>query len=124
MFESRGLRQRGDERGPSPALRAECLAAVSSETVIAAPALTRLFDPSPMDPLAILELVEEGIKRCNVERQQAARLARDLAGDVIAVELAVFERGQDQKFSAAFPCRRLGDWVSHMWHSYISSWFK
>ena len=84
---------------------AERLPAVSSETVIAAAALTCFFDPSPLDPLAILELVEEGIERCDVKRQQPARLARDLAGDVITVELAVFERGQDQKFGAAFPRR-------------------
>ena len=65
-----------------------------------------------MDPFAILELVEEGIERGDVERQQPARLARDLARDVIAVELAVFERRQDQDFGAALSRRRLNDWVS------------
>src|SRR5262245_41152380 len=107
MFESRGLRERRHERGPSAALRAQPFPAVSSETVIAAAALTGFFDPPPVDPLAILELVEQGIERRDMERQQPARLARDLARDVITMELAVFERRQDQEFGAAFPRRRL-----------------
>src|SRR5678815_5798644 len=124
MFESRGLGQRRHERGPSSALCAERLPAVSSETVITAASLTRLFDPSPVDPLAILELVEEGIERRDVERQQPARSARDLARDVVTVELAVFERGEDQDFSAAFLGRRLSKGICHIWHSYTTCRFK
>src|SRR4030095_7345344 len=124
MFESRGLRQRGDERGPSSALCAKRLPADSSETVITAAPLSRVFDPSPVDPLAILELVEQGIERRHVERQQPARFARDLAGDVIAVELAVFERGENEDFGAALARRGPDDRISHMWQSYISSRFK
>ena len=42
--------------------------------------------------------------------QQPARLARDLARDVVAVQLAVLERRQDQDFGAALARRRLNDW--------------
>ncbi len=103
MFQPRGFRQRIDERRPPAALRGQGPAALSGELVIAPPPLAGLLDPSALDPLAILELVEEGIERGDVKGQQSVRFSRDLARDVVAVELAVVERARIR--SSALPLR-------------------
>jgi hypothetical protein len=77
--------------------------------------LAGLFNPASGDPPAILELVEQGIQRRNVKGQQPARFATDLARDVVAVQLAVFERREDEQLGAAFLRRGLDDWISHIW---------
>src|SRR4030095_9353594 len=87
---------------------------------IPAPSLTGLLDPAAGDPVAILELVEQGIERGDVKGQQPARFAGDFTGDVVAMELAVLERGEDQDLGAAFSRRRVNDRISHIWESYIS----
>src|SRR5688500_14213876 len=120
MLQPRGLGQRRDKGLPPAALLGQHPAALGGKTVIAAAALAGFLDPPARDPRAILELVEQGIERRDVERQQAARPPRDLARDVVAVELALLQRREDQELGAALLRRGFNDGISHIWESYIS----
>ena len=127
-FQPRGLSARRRTRPIGRAVRRD-LPPVSRETVITAAALARLFDPSPGDPPAILELVEEGIERCDVEGELPAGLPGDLARDVVAVELAGFERGKNQNLRTCLFVGLVIDWVSrymgiYIYHGGSSSGFK
>src|SRR5829696_2795870 len=59
--------QRGEEVVPHAALAGEHGPAGTGQLVIAAPALTGALDPAPFDQPAILEPVEGGIERGDVE---------------------------------------------------------
>src|SRR5687767_1177697 len=107
MTQPRGFGEGEHERFPAVALAREDAASFGGEAIAAAPALARPFDPAPEDPAALLELVEQGIERGDMEGQQPVRPPRDLARDVVAVELPVLERRQDQNLGAALARRRV-----------------
>src|SRR6187431_1139087 len=69
MFGPRDLFDGIDEFAPVVTLRGEDLPALRREAIEPAPALTRLLDPPAGDPAALLEPVEEGIERRDLELQ-------------------------------------------------------
>ena len=63
----------GYKFAPSTKLRSEDLAALTSQTIVAAPALSIFFDPTSRQPAAMFESVEQGIERSNVKTNCAVR---------------------------------------------------
>src|SRR5688500_17531038 len=99
---ARHLTQRFDESLPVLALVGEHLAAGFGDAVVTAPALAGLLDPSPLDPLAVFHAVQRGVERGEGEADRPAGSLVDQAGDFIAVTAAIFEKREDDDFSASF----------------------
>jgi hypothetical protein len=69
MFGSRDQADGFDKLFPVVALRGEHAAAFGGQAVEAPPALAGFLDPAPGDPSALLEAVEQGIERGDLEPQ-------------------------------------------------------
>ena len=63
------------ERRPRPSLLSQDASAFRRELVDAAAALVGLLDPRALDPPALLEAIQQGIERIDVELELAARSA-------------------------------------------------
>src|SRR5688572_13577054 len=120
MLPSDDLADGADEGVPAAALLGQRLLAFACDLVDAAAPFARLFRPAPLNPAALLQLVEQRIQGRGVKRDRATGSLLDQRGDVIAVPRAHFDERQDEKFSAAlFELARVFD-ESHVWESYIS----
>src|SRR5262245_7469253 len=73
MIDSRDEAHRLDERFPGLALAGEDAPALGREAVEAAPPLAGLLDPAAAQPAALLEAVEQGVERRDVELQPPVR---------------------------------------------------
>ena len=76
---------------PDTALARERLPAGTGELVVAAAALAGAFDPAPFDEAPVLEPIERGVERRDVEVDGALGAARDQLTDLVAVPLPFFE---------------------------------
>src|SRR6185503_1949472 len=79
MAKSCGFGERGDEGFPSVALLRQHPPAFRSEPIAASAPLARLLDPASENPFSVLELVEEGIQRGDMKRQQPVGAAGNFA---------------------------------------------
>src|SRR4029079_11434786 len=93
---------RFDERGPCLSLLGKDTPPIRSHGVEAASALSRLLDPPPLDPPALLEPIQERVERIDVERQLAAGPRFNQLAEVVSVPRARVEQRQDQEFGGSF----------------------
>src|SRR5262245_38742355 len=85
MIDSRDEAHRLDECLPGLALADEDAAALGGEAVEAAPPLAGLLDPAAAQPAALLEAVEQGVERCDVELEPPVRPRLDQLADLVAM---------------------------------------
>src|SRR5262249_1213903 len=90
-----------EELAPFLPLRGEDVAPLGGETVVAPAPLPGLLDRAALNPLALLELVERGVERGEVEGEQAARSLLDQLRQFVAVTGAVVEKREDQQLGGA-----------------------
>src|SRR5213594_4463457 len=90
-----------DEFAPRVALRCQDVGAHGRQPVVAAAALPRLLDPSPQDPAALLEAVEQRIQRGHAELEDATRPRLDQLAEVVAVPRLILEERENQQLGAA-----------------------
>src|SRR3954463_4216055 len=102
MFGPRDELNRLDELAPVITLRGEHLAAFCRQPIKAPAALARLLDPSPRDPAALFEPVEERIERGHLELQPPAGSLLDQLADLVAMPCAGLDQRKDQQLGAAF----------------------
>src|SRR5580698_11296436 len=77
-----------DKIEPGRALRFQHFLSLSGQLVIAATALAGLLYPSPCNPSALFEPVEQGIKRGDVELQYTLGALFDELADLVTVACA------------------------------------
>src|SRR6185369_8045048 len=100
-FDSCDAVYRSHELFPPAPLGGEYFSAFTRQLVVTAAALTGLLDPSALDPSALLEPVQQRIKRRDVESKHAVRASLDQLADFVAVPGPDFNQRQDQQLSAA-----------------------
>ena len=118
-WNARDTIERQEEGLPHRALARENLPSGRGQLVVAPPPLARALDPSTVDEALVLEPVQRGIERRDVEVDGAVRPLFDEPADLVAVARTLLEQRQDQDFSAtalqlAFKERR-----GHMWPQHI-----
>src|SRR6185312_1234674 len=102
MFQSCNALHGSHKFKPGITLLLQDLASGGRELVIAAAALACFFHPAALDPAALLQSVQQRIKRGNVEGERAVRLLLNELADFIAVARTGFQQGEDEQLSAAF----------------------
>src|SRR5262245_12448076 len=102
MVHSRDPPDRLDERLPGIPLGGQDAPAFPGQSIEAPPALARLLHPAPPDPAPLLQPVEEGIERGNVEAEAAPRAGLDQLADLVAVPGPALDQRQDQQLRRAF----------------------
>ena len=95
MLGSRDAINSGDKGPPGIALIVQDLPAGLGDPIKAPAALIGLLDPASPDPSVGFQAIEQGIERCGVESQLAARTDIDQFADLVAVACAAFEERQD-----------------------------
>src|SRR5690242_11571574 len=91
----------GDEVLPALALRLERRAASGREAVEASPALAGFLDPAPDDPAALLESIEQGIERRDMEHEHALRARLDQLLQLVSMSRLGGKQGEDEKLRAS-----------------------
>src|SRR5580698_150236 len=91
-----------DEVLPALALTRQDAASFRCEAVIAPAPLIWLLYPAPLNQTALLEPIQEGIQRGDVETQGSPRSRFDQLADVVPVACLLFQQRQDQQLSATF----------------------
>src|SRR5262249_56797158 len=86
-----------EELSPLAALGGEHVAAARGDAVIATAALVRTLNPPPLHQSALLELVERGVERGEVERQRAGGSFVDQLDQFVAVTRFVLEKREDDE---------------------------
>src|SRR6202000_3257130 len=84
-----------------------------------------LLYPSPGDPSALFQPVEQGIERGHVELQHVSGAVFDQLADLISMSRAMFDQRKDQQLRAAllqFPVEDLCFDMCHGNISYCDSW--
>src|SRR6266571_7737197 len=92
---------RPDEVPPFVTLRGKHLPAVGGQPVVASPPLSGFLDPAAIDPAALLQPVEEGIERGDVEAQRALGARLDEFVDFVAVPVSFLDQGENQQLGTA-----------------------
>src|SRR5206468_2655858 len=101
MLDSGNLVDGGNKFAPAGALCGQDFSAIGGETIIAASALARFFDPTSPDPAALLQAIKQGIERSDVELDDATGAALDQTPDVVTVPRLSFDQRKDEQFGAA-----------------------
>src|SRR4051794_26337072 len=97
MLHPRDAGHRRHELAPALALGGQDVATGGGYAIEAAAPLARLLHPPPRDPAALLHAVEEGIERCDVEGEDAARAGRDELAEIVAVPRLMLQQRQDEE---------------------------
>src|SRR5215469_7500339 len=120
MFQPSGALERFDESVPAATLFRQDFAAGARQLIVAAPALSRSFDPMPGNQAFPFEAVEHRVQRGDLKRDCAFGPTLDLDTDFVAVAGAAFELGQDEQLGGSFFAGVVvGSEEWHMYHSYI-----
>src|SRR5688572_21603298 len=101
MVDSGDEPHRGDEGLPGSALAGEHPPALGGEPVETPAPLPRFLHPSALQPAALLEAIEEGVERGDVEFQLTGRSRLDQAADLVAVPGAALDDGEDDQLGRA-----------------------
>jgi hypothetical protein len=104
-----------DERVPGGSMCREDAAAGGGDPVHPPTSNAGLFQPSSGDPAAPLESIEQGIQRRGVEGQGALLTDVDQTRDVVPVQRAVFNEGQNEELGGALFQLGIVAWNTHMW---------
>src|SRR5918993_4417529 len=92
---------RVDERVPRRTMRRQHLATGCGQRVIAPASLAGALHPSPLDPAAVLESIQQRVERGRLEPDLPVRALVDQLADLIAVTGAVLQQREDEQFGAA-----------------------
>jgi len=101
-LDTRDAAHRAGEHLPAVALLGQHLPALRGQAVQPPPALAGFLRPPPFDPLALLEPVEQGLERGDVEPQRPVRSRLDQLADVVPMPGPVLDQGEDEQLGAAF----------------------
>src|SRR5688572_6993813 len=115
MLASDDLADGADERVPAAAPLCQRFLSFARDLVDASAPFARLLRPAPLDPAALLQLVEQRIERGGVKRDRPTRPLLDQRRDVIAVARAHFDQRQDEEFGAALFELARAFQESHVW---------
>src|SRR6185436_16026092 len=102
MFGSGDVLDGVDEFPPVVALRGEHAPPFGGEPVEAPPPLAGLLDPASRDPAALLEAVEEGIERGDLEADPSVGSLLDQLADLVAVARTGLDEREDEELGAPF----------------------
>src|SRR5262245_9567127 len=119
MAHSRKRCDRAHESLPSLSLLRENAMTFCGQAVETSAPLTGLLDPSPFQPAALFEPIEQRVQRRNVELDLAARLGLDELADLVAVPSTHFDAGQDDQLCGAFLQLARQHAVVYICHSHI-----
>src|SRR5687768_1465951 len=101
IFESGNTIYRFEKFTPTIPLRFQDPFSFRSQAVIAAAALTRLFDPTSLNPAAFLQAVEQRVQRRDIEAKPSVRALFDQRADVVAMPRLCFEQRKNQQLGTA-----------------------
>src|SRR6185503_634206 len=79
----------------------------------------RLLHPAPLQPPPLLQPVEKGIERRDVEAQASVRARLDELADLVAVARTGFEQGEDEELRRALLELPVQHAAQHSRHSHI-----
>src|SRR5262245_42603042 len=119
MVDPRQQAHRLYERLPVIALPGEHAPAFGGEAVEAAAPLAGLLGPPALQPAALLEPVEQGIERRDVELEAAAGALLDQLADLVAVAGARLDHRQDDQLRGALFQLAIEHPAVNSSHSYI-----
>src|SRR5918996_495197 len=101
MLNSGDQIDRFHELPPAGALLRQHVLAGSCQAIVAAPALTRLFNPAATNPIAFLQSIKQRIEGSDVESNRAARTQVDQLANLVSVPGTIFQQSQNHQFGAA-----------------------
>jgi hypothetical protein len=87
---------------PAVTLSGQNFSTGGGQAIISTAPLSGFFDPPALDPAAVFQSVEQGIKGRDIEPEDAARAQFDQLPDVITMAGPIFDQGKNQKFGATF----------------------
>src|SRR5688572_16183172 len=120
MAQTRDARQRVDELFPARPVAGEHPFPVGGNAVVPLSTLAGSLHPAAGDQPPLLEPVEHGVERRDVELEDAVRALLDQFADLVAVPGPVLDQRQHQDLRAALDIGPQS--VRHMWHLYICRW--
>src|SRR3989442_14096004 len=97
MFDSRDAPHGLHECGPRLSLLCKHASPFSRDLVEPATPLGGLFDPGALDPSTLLEAIEQGIERIDVERQLASGSRLDQPAQVVTMPGPRVEQREDEQ---------------------------
>src|SRR5258707_7936458 len=109
------------ELTPAGALLRQHVFARGCQPIVAAPALTRLFNPASTDPIPFLKSIKQRIKGSDIESNGAARTQLDQLANLVSVSGTIFQQGQNHQFGAAFFEFAIWNWRCHILQCHISA---
>src|SRR5690606_14199490 len=118
MLDPGDQRHRVHEALPGLALALEHAAAVRGQRVVAPPALARPLDPATLQPAALLEPVQQRVRRGDVEHELATGPRLDELADLVAVPWLGLDDRQDDEFGRALFQLAFEHLRSHICHSH------
>src|SRR5512132_3594459 len=107
------------ELTPAGALLRQHVFARCRQAIVAAPALTRLFNPAATDPVPFLKSIKQRIKGSDVESNRATRTQLDQLANLVSVSGTIFQQGQNHQFGAAFLEFAIWNWRCHILQCHI-----
>src|SRR6266550_6434719 len=107
------------ELTPAGALLRKHVFARGRQAIVAAPALTRLFNPAATDPVPFLKSIKQRIKGGDVESNRAARTQLDQLANLVSVSGTIFQQGQNHQFGAPFLEFAIWNWRCHILQCHI-----
>src|SRR6266576_3679885 len=108
-----------DELTPAGALLRQHVFARGRQAIVAAPALTRLFNPAATDPVPFLKSIKQRIKGSDIESNRAARTQLDQLANLVSVSGTIFQPGQNHQFGAPFLEFAIWNWRCHILQCHI-----
>src|SRR5262245_41243905 len=102
MLDSGDQVDRFNELTPPGALLRKHIFARRRQAIVAAPTLTRLFNPAATNPIPFLKSIKQRIKGSDVEPDRAARTQLDQLSNLVSVSGTIFQQGQNHQFGTAF----------------------
>src|SRR5882724_8741123 len=109
------------ELTPAGALLRQHVFARGRQAIVAAPALTRLFNPAATDPVPFLKSIKQRIKGSDIESNRAARTQLDQLANLVSVSGTIFQQRQNHQFGAAFFQFAVWNWRCHILQCHISA---
>src|SRR5574338_1341215 len=119
MFDPGDAADRFDELAPAIPLCGEHLLSFRSQTGVAPASLSCLLDPSPLNPSALFESIQQGIERCDIELERPTGSSLDEGPDVVPMPWLVLEEREYEQIRAPLLQFPIHDPRPDMWHSHI-----
>jgi len=102
MVDSRDEAHRVDEGFPGLALAVEDAAALSGQTIEAAPSFAQLLYPPPLEPPAFFQPIQKRVERRDMEFQLPGRTRLNELANLVSMTRTWFDDGEDDQLCRAF----------------------